>query len=43
VRIGGVLTVVAMVAFIVVSVRRERSHDAVDPGGPAPHHVADGM
>ena len=43
VRIGGVLTVLAMVAFIVVSVRRERTPGAARPDGPVAHHPANGL
>jgi protein SCO1/2 len=39
VRIGGVLTVLAIVGFIVVSLRQERARDAADAAGPATHHV----
>jgi len=42
VRIGGVLTVLALVTFVVVSLRQERTHPAARPDGPA-HHPASGL
>ena len=42
VRIGGVLTVLAIVAFIVVSLRQERSDGTTDPGHEPAHFPAQG-
>jgi protein SCO1/2 len=43
VRIGGVLTVIAIVGFIVISLRQERTRgEAANPDGPA-HHPASGL
>ena len=42
VRIGGVLTVLALVTFMIVSLRQERAADAARPDGSA-HHPASGL
>ena len=43
VRIGGVLTLLALITFVVVSVRQERRRGTAESGGRAAHHPASGL